>query len=396
MAQFNRVFHPVGQGAFYSETHENENGRITIVYDCGSCSLAPNNLKGSAQLKKRINGGLQNDVVELLFISHFHADHINGIQYLKPKYIVIPFISEDLKILWGVADKLYNLGYVANLKDELLRRFPDTSIIEVTPFDEERPIQETNERLIEDIATSYNKTVNSGERLKIQSVPDWLYIPFNPMVNQKRIDDFKAEINTIGNAAAVQFSYTDLANLDSERIRNHFAEIKAAFERVIGSEKLNDFSMLVYSGPTSRINLICELKSCRHPLYNFCHHCPWHFNWHRAPACLYTGDSKVSANNLKQIYISLGISQIENIGTIQIPHHGAKDNFDTHLKSYFYDNSWHEFDKPMTYVISVGTNNKYGHPSWWVMSELLKDFPRSNVMLVLEDITSGLIEHGSY
>ena len=27
-----RIFHPVGQGAFYSERHENHN----IVYDCGT------------------------------------------------------------------------------------------------------------------------------------------------------------------------------------------------------------------------------------------------------------------------------------------------------------------------------------------------------------------------
>jgi hypothetical protein len=27
-----RIFHPIGQGAFYSERHEN----INIVYDCGN------------------------------------------------------------------------------------------------------------------------------------------------------------------------------------------------------------------------------------------------------------------------------------------------------------------------------------------------------------------------
>ena len=31
-----RTFHPVGQGAFYSERHENYN----IVYDCGSVNVS--------------------------------------------------------------------------------------------------------------------------------------------------------------------------------------------------------------------------------------------------------------------------------------------------------------------------------------------------------------------
>ena len=52
-----RVFHPVGQGAFYSEHHDN----FTVVYDCGATSkkLAS---KVVAQSFK------QNDVIDILFI----------------------------------------------------------------------------------------------------------------------------------------------------------------------------------------------------------------------------------------------------------------------------------------------------------------------------------------
>ena len=31
-----RFFHPVGQGAFYSERHEYQGSDLNIVYDCGT------------------------------------------------------------------------------------------------------------------------------------------------------------------------------------------------------------------------------------------------------------------------------------------------------------------------------------------------------------------------
>ena len=34
-----RTFHPIGQGAFYSERHFIDNKEFIIVYDCGSKSL---------------------------------------------------------------------------------------------------------------------------------------------------------------------------------------------------------------------------------------------------------------------------------------------------------------------------------------------------------------------
>ena len=73
-----RTFHPIGQGAFYSERHIFTTTEFTVVYDCGSSTI-----KGK-KLETKINSSFpENQIIDILFISHFHADHINGIEYLK-------------------------------------------------------------------------------------------------------------------------------------------------------------------------------------------------------------------------------------------------------------------------------------------------------------------------
>ena len=101
-----RTFWPVGHGAFYTEKF---GGRVTVVYDCGS-GLAPvrniggkdvspkdvaDRVNGFLPPKKDEDGNVIKDI-DLLFISHFHADHINGVPALLPrvKRLVLPYFSD--------------------------------------------------------------------------------------------------------------------------------------------------------------------------------------------------------------------------------------------------------------------------------------------------------------
>ena len=69
-----RIFHPVGQGAFYTESF---NDQEMVVYDCGGNS----SLKMKEYLDKFLTKSPQQGI-EAIFISHLHDDHINGLQYL--------------------------------------------------------------------------------------------------------------------------------------------------------------------------------------------------------------------------------------------------------------------------------------------------------------------------
>ena len=67
-----RSFLPVGQGAFYRELFSLEDGIHTIIYDCGS-STAQSIVE--QQIKDEFKIG---EVIDAVFISHLHEDHMNG------------------------------------------------------------------------------------------------------------------------------------------------------------------------------------------------------------------------------------------------------------------------------------------------------------------------------
>lgn len=92
-AMIQRIFHPIGQGAFYSERHENFN----IVYDCGNWK---NTKLADRVVKQSFN---TTDEIDILFISHFDADHVNKIDTLKThckkiKTVVLPLLHKNEKL----------------------------------------------------------------------------------------------------------------------------------------------------------------------------------------------------------------------------------------------------------------------------------------------------------
>lgn len=76
-----RVFYPIGQGGFHSETFDAE----SYVYDCGA--------------RPQINITIIDDYVSsvksekikiiTIFISHFDCDHVNGIPELIEKLLLL-------------------------------------------------------------------------------------------------------------------------------------------------------------------------------------------------------------------------------------------------------------------------------------------------------------------
>ncbi|MCK9154964.1 MAG: hypothetical protein M0P12_02505 [Paludibacteraceae bacterium] len=111
--------------------------------------------------------------------------------------------------------------------------------------------------------------------------------------------------------------------------------------------------MLLYSGPT--------IGNKRHKLFiSFscnCHcKCQNLFNQERV-ACVYTGDADLNKTKISSIFGGYW----NQVGTIQIPHHGDIKAFNPNELSsgnYFCP-------------ISYGSNNSYGHPSTKVISEIL-------------------------
>ena len=138
-----RIFHPVGQGGFYTESFDNQH---MVVYDCGGKSIV--------FMEEYINSFLSEipkQPIEAVFISHLHEDHINGLQHLIAKTevrrIFLPQLTKEkvLDVLLYNAlhsSKINSNDFIINFIDviRLEREFKNVAIIQVQESEmRERP-----------------------------------------------------------------------------------------------------------------------------------------------------------------------------------------------------------------------------------------------------------------
>lgn len=89
--------HPIGQGFFYTGQLKTINSEFNFIFDCGSLSYSVLN-----DTIDRYRITQTQTEIDLLIISHFDADHVNGLKRLlngrKVKKVVAPFISFEQRI----------------------------------------------------------------------------------------------------------------------------------------------------------------------------------------------------------------------------------------------------------------------------------------------------------
>jgi glyoxylase-like metal-dependent hydrolase (beta-lactamase superfamily II) len=98
-------FRPIGQGLFFTGkfNHESTGKSFTMVYDCGHSTYSTNASYIDAEIDEF---ALEiADKIDMLVISHFHADHINKITELLTKSrgakeVYLPYLSEEEKYLY--------------------------------------------------------------------------------------------------------------------------------------------------------------------------------------------------------------------------------------------------------------------------------------------------------
>lgn len=368
-----RSFIPVGQGAFYCEQFLDKQTKeiINIVYDCGS------------QSKTLINKQIENtfkrgETIHAVFISHFHYDHISGLEHLLEycdvKIIFLPMVTDENKIvlylnniLNGSKNSDFTNSFINNPKEALIHKSESTEIYEIEPYYLDNQFEQFA-----------NKEVDYGEREEYirsgrdvssiiaryscnKMLSDWAFIPFN-YVENNQLEHLKKVLKEYANYKCIK--YEDLPKKISKK---SIKEIKKIYLAVLRStEHFNTNSMTLYSGDTYGeryqyyynqrcMGLYCKRLCC----VDF-----------KKSGCLYTGDYDMS-NDLK--YSNL-ITSYENrlnkgdfkksieefVGCIQIPHHGSKNNYNANISVY---NAYH--------VISAGTKNMYGHPHSFVIKNLL-------------------------
>lgn len=387
-----RTFHPVGQGAFYTERFYTGNGAFTIVYDCGSTTLSGEKL--AARIRSAFPEGSE---IDALFISHFHADHVNGLdilqKYCKIKTVFLPLLSVEAKALLKVA-------YYFDQEEELSSGLPydrfekliddpasffaenETKVITITPLGEES----SRDSLYEWVPISQitkGKTCASGIPLQPFKYINWFFIPFN-YEQDKRGDLFISAIKEKG------LSLGDIDTID--KIVAQKQVLKKTYASIEGD--LNKNSMILFSGGLDERSCYDYVKRysatvCGNfqisVIWYMKTRCSYFCRWDNSDipsGCLYMGDIDLNEGDLiEDIRLRLSLF-LPSLGTIQVPHHGSKHNF---------SHSICELGNVHLAILSFGKKNRYHHPADSVVAEILKEgvFP----YLVTEDPVSILKEY---
>ena len=363
-----RTFHPVGQGAFYSERFymEDQQGTVhNIVYDCG----VKWGYKG--KVKHVVTQAFtQSDVIEYLFISHLDYDHVSLVKTFidnvrAVRNIVLPLVTEEQLVIALAYHKISGHKTMTDFISRILNHLrgrggEDFKDGEYTLHFVAGPDEE---HLHVGNASIWQNGTSQAAPWK----PEWIFKPYNVKYSSRKQDliaelaqlvmkrTFIAEIQNIGEnpIPSADELYDKLK--DDAFVRKVLSNdvlrglLKGAYEKISGGT--NENSLLLYSGPVSD-DLDYYLKRCV-PCEKF-----WCCRYEKA-GCLYTGDSTADLSGWKnQKYDDVW----ECVGTIQLPHHGSVDSFDVTTNS---------IDRPYVVPVSFGNYNTYGHPSGKVLAYLI-------------------------
>ena len=407
MNRIERIFHPVGQGAFYSEHFYISDRRYKVVYDCGTTS--PSQKK--AVIRQSFS---KEDTIDILFISHLDWDHISLIPTLiesvkEIRNVVLPHVDNDYPILLSLVnfpkapkDIKGKVVQIITSPEEYFNK--ETKVWRIRSVKEDGTMGNVRQRDNEDILLLDRYTSNidsllpSGKKLSLEEIKFWCYIPFNYYSSKEFREELAKKLcndkdfqeyfkNTLGVERDISVEEALDVLRDPQKVNDIIKDksVKTKLKDDIYDQlegKINPHSLVLYSGPI-------EQEAYR----NYCYHqevyqgCNQFYHALRPlfisysgflkdylslkwrVACIYNGDSNYEEKKLKKWLDGLW----NNVGTIQIAHHGSKRSHD------FDCPRWTSFLCPISY----GTSNKHGHPS----SEVLRD------LVIKERLPICITEH---
>lgn len=403
-ARIFRQFHPVGQGAFYTEHIFCNHEKFNVVYDCGSST---NKAIVEEQIIRTFKEG---ETIHALFISHLHEDHINEIpfliEYCQVKNIFFPLISgvnklillqelneQDSKFTYqfisNPKNAINNLGNNGNVKPKLI------AVQEVSPNDSDSnndipfDLENDSPSPANSEGQLFDQSIQSGRKIQYSRLKGvWEYIPFNFDQNNR-----KQELETVLQKSGIIVRNGEFIQYGKILTPTEVIQVtKGAYDKITG--KRNSNSMTLFSGSINNISLMHKPIYLRmYDIDSFDFFLDSYFNEHHNidfydfiydnfidnysiyelnrysinpilfgnmnPGCLYTGDYDAATD----IYFSALKDHYEEywstIGCFQVPHHGSKNNFNIGL-----------IEKNNVYIISAGKRNKYHHPSATVLKKI--------------------------
>ena len=333
-----RKFLPVGHGAFFIERlYVDDNRILTVVYDCGD-SHGGSLVQEYADQEFNSPTGPK-EKIDILFISHFDQDHVNGLKYLKPflhkrTRVFLPYFYDNLVRAYN-RDKRVGIEFVIGVLD-------DTGIKPIMVRSQSDRRQRRDLDIDEYDFGENDYVIESGQPLVKRGAGQdiWKYVPFNLFNEEKLYTQFEEAI-------------TKSPNWDSSKLQdpNSWTKNDISFlnqvYRSFSSQSINDTSLIVLSDCcferrpyciSSKKDYLHRLIDCfppayRHDYYYHRYHDYFHCRYCFPPSCLYTGDSVLKRGVKRSKYVGRYeellkelIQHTWKIGLMQLPHHGSGNN----------------------------------------------------------------------
>lgn len=302
----NFKFNPVGHGLFYSGTltHIKSQKKFSFVYDCGGKNRTiVNNAISTADLPQKI---------DLLIISHFHADHIKGVPLIKDrvKKVILPYLDNNLQILYlaALASNSSTEDF-EELKGLILKpKEYFGNEVEVIQYEDSEDDQRLEVNYDED---GFSSNMNSGKLNKSNSEKIiWIFHFFMP----------KHATN-----ASSMTSFFSNKNITTDNAKDHWDVIKKEMTRL---QLNNNISNLVCAhGPTTALYLESIHSNILSPFY-LNYNCLYEYNFGFQ---FLTGDAEIDDESA---FVGIYKEELSKSLLFQIPHHGSKSNWHDWFSNY--------------------------------------------------------------
>ncbi len=377
------MYHNVGQGLFYSGEIRALGTIFRFVYDCGS-----KNIQALTTAIRRFKQDAYGDKINLLIISHLHSDHVNGLEELFNNFeimeVILPYFSPIERLL--IAFRKINMPswyyeFLADPVRYLLERGVRKVIIlggdegyeedvpeEVGPFPPEEKFDvgelKDDEKLKKSIL-QYDRDWEKyiGEKLIIKNhigyavaLGFWLFRFFNYKISLPTINELKNCLEKSGLVTEDTKSIKKAIRVKKER-----KKLKECYELLKKDlRKFNNTSLILYHGPIGKHKENILLYPYIFPHLYFYQIKEFLFTVNNFGQFL-TGDADLNFkyDTLKRHYKKY----FKSILITQVPHHGAKQNWNKEIMK--------DAQNSKFWVISVGLNNFYGHPSYSVIEDIV-------------------------
>jgi len=373
---------PVGQGFFHSGTVEVEGKSYYYVYDCGT-------VYGKQALARSIDEYLASieHGIDILFISHFHWDHISGIKRLleakpnKDLAIYIPLLSKPERALvaarnaaildtvrgdigpipaedWEWYARLIDnpegffehYGKVTTVSpDSNYDRNSDHPQIDFTPSRDQDP--EDSSWLT--VSRAEGKAILAKSSTSSTPIRVWEWITYVPAMSTNDQDYFMKEFHK----TFPSLSLRDVLCTPKER-RKLVTLYRTVVNYLLVSRDLNLTSMCLYSGPPAGTDWQVHFnRGLSHPQSPGLPYDPPVAGW------LGTGDADFKHGSVAEFEKRFH-SWLNQVGTFALPHHGSDYSFHPQLLDIFGGAT------PTFIVGAEPTHKKYGHPHPLVISSV--------------------------